>query len=280
MSAVEPLTAPEADTPGTGLAPAGDHGSCAEPPVLTSATIRLWKAFSPLALERRRWALTVGVVEKSRAGQTYSLSDEAAVVVSGCVATDAMGSGVAADILGPGDVLATGSRRATSGQWITDGELYRVRLGDWLEKAGTDGVLHLMCAADERRTILEQRIFCAITHRATARVADLFLAIHEAAPQPDIQLSQERLGLMLGLRRTTVNGSCRSLEAAGASRTKRGNIRILDPAILSGLACGCRRTAGVRNGVDRQTGTGRREMTAPVALNDDASRRPLGIGHG
>lgn len=211
-----------------------------DPPRLTSATIRLWKAFAPLAFERRRWALAAGKVEPARAGDVYAAPGEVAVVVSGCLGTDAAGSGLAAEILGPGDVVATGSCRPVTGRWITDGEVFRVSLQHWTDSAGMEGVSHLLEASDRRRAILERRILCATTHRATARIADLFLSVHEAAPTPQILLSQERLGMMLGLRRTTVNGSCRALEDSGALRTKRGGIRLMDVDILERAACGCR----------------------------------------
>jgi CRP-like cAMP-binding protein len=210
-------------------------------PQLTSATIRLWKAFAPLALERRRWALATGSVETFVQGARYASSDEVTVVVSGCLMTDAAGSDLTADILRPGDVAATGDRHAVSGRWITNGELYRVKLETWLESAGNEGLMHLLAASGHRRAMLERRILCATNHRATARVADLFLAVLEAAPQPNIILSQAQLGGMLGLRRTTVNGSCRTLELAGGTRTRRGQIRIVDPRILDKAACGCRR---------------------------------------
>lgn len=211
------------------------------PPQLTSATIRLWKAFAPLALERRRWALTVGQVEPACAGDELAASDEVVVVVSGCLGKDALGSGLVADILGPGDVAATGASRPVAGRWITDGEIFRVGLETWIGSAGLDGVTHLLEASDRRRAILERQILCATSHRATARVADLFLSVYEAASASLILLSQERLGAMLGLRRTTVNESCRTLEDTGASRTKRGGIRLVDIDVLERAACGCRR---------------------------------------
>jgi len=209
-------------------------------PRLTSATVRLWNAFAPLDPELRRWGLAVGSVRPCQAGDACLGAEEVAVVVSGCLSLDAPGSDLTADLLGPGDVLAAGGPRTASGRWITDGELYCVDMEAWIETVGAEGVAHLLAAVERRRMGLERRILCASTHRATARVADLFLAIHEASPGPAIALSQERLGEMLGLRRTTVNGSCRALEIGGASRTRRGQIRIVDEALLAQAACGCR----------------------------------------
>lgn len=212
----------------------------------TSATVRPCSAFATLDPELRRWALVVGSVRPYLAGDACFVAEEIAVVVSGCLSLDASGSDLTADVLGPGDVLAAGGPRTASGRWITDGELYSVDKGAWTEAVGAEGVAYLLAAVERRRMGLERRIFCASTHRATARVADLFLAIHEASPGPAIALSQERLGRMLGLRRTTVNGSCRALEIGGASRTRRGQIRIVNESLLAQAACGCRATSPTR----------------------------------
>lgn len=215
-----------------------------EPPLLTPATIRLWKAFAALSPERRRWALSVGRVEVVTAGQTCRAVGEIAFVVSGCLALEAEGSDLAADLLGAGDLVTSGAPRTVVGHWISDGELYRVSTDAWLAKAGIDGMAHLLAASDARRAMLERRLHCATVHRATARLADLFLTIHEATGQSDIALSQARLATMLGLRRTTVNGSSRALEQAGGLRTRRGHIRIRDVSSLTAAACGCRRAGG------------------------------------
>jgi len=210
---------------------------------LASATIRLWEAFGPLAPERRRWALTVGVVDTVRAGDEYAASGDVAVVVSGCLAIDAPVSGLTAEMIGPGGVAGTGNERHVFGRWVTDGELYRVPLDTWIDSAGLDGVVHILQAVDERRAKLGAQVRCFAVHRAAARVADLVLAVHRTASESRILLSQERIGVMLGLRRTTVNSACRALERAGASRTRRGEIRIIDLAALEQAACGCHRFA-------------------------------------
>ncbi|RZJ43135.1 MAG: Crp/Fnr family transcriptional regulator [Brevundimonas sp.] len=236
--------------------------STGESPPLTDETLRLWTAFSALRAELRRWVLAVGRVERSEAGAAYRSAGrwvlavgrverseagaayrsagEVAVVVSGCLATGAGGAALTADVLGPGDVIATGAPRVVTGHWITAGEVYRLGLDDWLRRAGAEGLIYLLKGADRRRAVLERRLVCATAHLATARVADLLLSIQRAAPGAGILLSQAQLGAMLGLRRTTVNGSCRDLEQAGAVRTTRAKIRVPDLQRLAAAACGCR----------------------------------------
>ncbi|MFC7379258.1 Crp/Fnr family transcriptional regulator [Brevundimonas sp. GCM10030266] len=226
---------PEPDTPGATVP--------LQPLHFDDGTLELWKAFSPLAMERRRWALTRGQVEPWRAGQALQLGGEVAVIVAGAFAVHVGASGLSADILGPGDVLATGAHRPISGEWISDGRLYRTTLRDWTETAGVEGLSHLLDGVDQRRESLERGLACAARHLATERVADLLVAVQAATGLAAARLSQDRLGRMLGLRRTTVNASCRALQQAGVIRTVRGQIRIHSVSELEAAACGCRRVA-------------------------------------
>jgi hypothetical protein len=54
-----------------------------------------------------------------------------------------------------------------------------------------------------------------------------------------IPLTQEFLGQMLGVRRTTVTITARLLQSARLIRYRRGHIQILDRAALEDIACEC-----------------------------------------
>ena len=220
-----------------------DPAAGGEPTQVAEQTLQLWRALAPLPPERRRWALAKGRVEAAGAGQGLAVSDEVAVVVAGVLCVHVGGSGLSSDILGPGDVLSTGSGRRVAGDWITDGLVYRTSLADWTETAGVDGLSHLLEAVDRSKARLERGLRCASRHRATERVADLLCALHDVTGLTTAPLSQERLGVMLGLRRTTVNASCRALHDAGLTRTARGQIRLTSIDALRNTACGCRRMA-------------------------------------
>lgn len=206
---------------------------------VTGETLRLWQAFAPLAPELRRRALARGVVETVRAGQLLLDAGGVTVVVSGCLITFVTDTGVAAELLGPGGWVVSGGKLPVRGRWITDGEIYRVALEDWRARSGPDGILYMVEAADHRRVALEHRLICSLRHLSTARVADLLLTVHKAAPGLRIRMSQGQLGAWLSLRRTTVNASCRALEQRGGLRTRRGEVRVVDPARLAETACGC-----------------------------------------
>jgi DNA-binding transcriptional regulator YhcF (GntR family) len=54
-----------------------------------------------------------------------------------------------------------------------------------------------------------------------------------------IPLTQEFLGQMLGVRRTTVTFAARVLQSAGMIHYRRGLIQIINRAALEGAACEC-----------------------------------------
>jgi DNA-binding transcriptional regulator YhcF (GntR family) len=58
-------------------------------------------------------------------------------------------------------------------------------------------------------------------------------------PSSEFLLTQEFLGMMLGVRRTTVTEVMGSLQKAGLIRYRRGHVSILDPEALRQRACEC-----------------------------------------
>jgi len=65
------------------------------------------------------------------------------------------------------------------------------------------------------------------------------LQTHDCIDGNDIPLTQELLGQMLGVRRTTVTIAARLLQTAGLIRYRRGHIQILDRGALEEVACEC-----------------------------------------
>ena len=58
-------------------------------------------------------------------------------------------------------------------------------------------------------------------------------------PSGDFLLTHEFLGMMLGVRRTTVTDVMGSLQKAGLIRYRRGHVTILDHEALRHRACEC-----------------------------------------
>ena len=80
---------------------------------------------------------------------------------------------------------------------------------------------------------------CNLLHQAEARLARWLLTANDRTGSDGLNLTQEFLGTMLGVRRTTVNLVVAVLEGRGLIHSVRGRIRILDREHLEQAACDC-----------------------------------------
>ena len=86
---------------------------------------------------------------------------------------------------------------------------------------------------------VQQSVACNALHTLDARLCRWLLQTHDCTDGNVIPLTQEFLGQMLGVRRTTVTIAARLLQGAGLIRYRRGHIQILDRAALEDMACEC-----------------------------------------
>jgi CRP-like cAMP-binding protein len=86
---------------------------------------------------------------------------------------------------------------------------------------------------------VQQSVACNALHALEARLCRWLLQTHDCNDGNVILLTQEFLGQMLGVRRTTVTIAARLLQGAGLIRYRRGHIQILDRAALEDIACEC-----------------------------------------
>ena len=84
-----------------------------------------------------------------------------------------------------------------------------------------------------------QSAACAHLHRVEQRCCRWLLMTRERMPSGDFLLTQEFLGMMLGVRRTTVTDVMGGLQKAGLIRYRRGHVTILDHEALQQRACEC-----------------------------------------
>jgi CRP-like cAMP-binding protein len=91
----------------------------------------------------------------------------------------------------------------------------------------------------------QQSVACNALHHVEARLCRWLLMSQDRMINGKLPLTQEFLGYMLGVQRTTVTGAARSLQSAGLIRYARGQIEILDRNGLEEGACEC--YAVVRN---------------------------------
>jgi CRP-like cAMP-binding protein len=86
---------------------------------------------------------------------------------------------------------------------------------------------------------IQQSVACNAVHSVEARLCRWLLMTQDRRRSDRLPLTQEFLGFMLGVQRTTVTGVARGLQAAGTIRYSRGQIEILDRASLQRGACEC-----------------------------------------
>jgi CRP-like cAMP-binding protein len=100
----------------------------------------------------------------------------------------------------------------------------------------------------------QQSAACNITHALEARLSRWLLRCRDLTGSEDLDLTQEFVSQMLGVRRTSVSIVAGSLQQAGLIRYRRGHIRILDVDGLREAACECYET--IRAQSERLVGGG------------------------
>jgi len=85
----------------------------------------------------------------------------------------------------------------------------------------------------------QQSVACNALHALEARLCRWLLQAHDCIDGDIIPLTQEFLGQMLGVRRTTVTIAAQLLQNAGLIGYRRGHIRVLDRAALEDISCEC-----------------------------------------
>jgi CRP-like cAMP-binding protein len=86
---------------------------------------------------------------------------------------------------------------------------------------------------------VQHSVACNALHPLEARLARWLLQADDCVDGNSIPLTQEPLGQMLGVRRTTVTIAARLLQGAGMIRYRRALIQIINRPALEGIACEC-----------------------------------------
>jgi CRP-like cAMP-binding protein len=85
----------------------------------------------------------------------------------------------------------------------------------------------------------QQSAACNAAHALQARLSRWLLRCHDLLGSDEIPLTQEFLGEMLGVRRTSVTLAASMLQQAGFINYRRGHIRLIDLEGLRDSACEC-----------------------------------------
>lgn len=88
----------------------------------------------------------------------------------------------------------------------------------------------------------QQSAGCNASHTVEARMCRWLLRIRDLTGSNEMKLTQEFLGQMLGVRRTSVSLVAGTLQKAGFIKYRRGNIRLLDIPQIEQGACECYET--------------------------------------
>ena len=88
----------------------------------------------------------------------------------------------------------------------------------------------------------QQSAACFATDHVEARLCRWLLRARDLSGSDNLQFTQEYLGEMLGVRRTSVTVVAHTLAAAGLIKYARGKIQILDAEALQESACECYET--------------------------------------
>ena len=86
---------------------------------------------------------------------------------------------------------------------------------------------------------IQQTAACNGLHDASSRVSRWLLQTSDKIESNVVPFTQEFLGQMLGVQRTTISQAVGRLQAAGLVDTQRGEIHIVDRAGLKKEACEC-----------------------------------------
>ena len=85
----------------------------------------------------------------------------------------------------------------------------------------------------------QQSAACFATHQVEARLCRWLLRARDLSGSDNLPFTQEYLGEMLGVRRTSVTAVAHTLQEAGLIKYARGKIQIVDAKGLQESACEC-----------------------------------------
>jgi CRP-like cAMP-binding protein len=85
----------------------------------------------------------------------------------------------------------------------------------------------------------QQSAACFATHQVEARLCRWLLRARDLSESDYLPFTQEYLGEMLGVRRTSVTAVAKTLQEAGLIKYARGKIQIVDAEGLQESACEC-----------------------------------------
>lgn len=199
---------------------------------------RLRQHLSPVVLEYRK-----SLYEASRPIEHVYFPLEG---VASLVITTADGGSAEVGTIGcegmVGLPVCLGDREAPSSVYVqVPGAGLEVAAGVFRDELARNPTLNLIMLRYAHAFInqVAQSAACVHLHRVEQRCCRWLLMTRDRMPPGDFLLTHEFLGMMLGVRRTTVTEVMGSLQKAGLIRYRRGHVTILDHEGLQQRACEC-----------------------------------------
>lgn len=121
------------------------------------------------------------------------------------------------------------------------GNGWRIATADFRKAVNEINELRALCQLFTLTMInqISQTAACNRLHTIEERCARWLLLAHDRDTSRRVDLTQEFLSMMLGVRRSGVNIAMRTLEKAGLVEHGRGFVRILDRKGMEQVSCGC-----------------------------------------
>jgi CRP-like cAMP-binding protein len=136
---------------------------------------------------------------------------------------------------------ALGSRRATQelvGQ--VDGGMITIGIERFTKHAQAGDFQGLVYGYLEALVVqISLSAACNAVHHLNQRCARWLLQTHDRVDSDTFGLTQEYLGIMLGVQRPSVSIAQRTLQASGCITFRRGSITVVDREALEEAACPC-----------------------------------------
>ncbi len=162
------------------------------------------------------------------------------------VLTGADGTTVEAGVIGNegalGIALFLGAEHSpTKAFFQTPGECYRIGAAAFQDEVERRGALAVLLRRYTHAMFVQaaQSVMCNRLHSVEERLARWLLMTHDRVGSDVLQLTQEFIAQMLGVRRPSVTVVAGTLQGAGLIRYARGRITVLDRGGLEEASCEC-----------------------------------------
>jgi CRP-like cAMP-binding protein len=149
-----------------------------------------------------------------------------------------------------GSVTIDGANSNTQTTVQIEGSAWQIPTAKFLEAYNVSD--RFRSAVNEYQGIIlfqaQQSAACHALHSVESRLCRWLLQAQDVMGSDEIELTQEFLSHMLGVRRTSVSLAAHSLQKSGLIRYSRGKIKIIDREGLEESACEC--YAAIRERID------------------------------